>query len=37
VIDLAPDHQFANNIREDIEEKVGHLWDVKELIVEFTA
>ncbi len=36
VIDLPPDHQFANNIREDIQEKIGHLWDVKELTVEFT-
>lgn len=36
VIDLPQDHQFANNIREDIHEKVGHLWDVKELTVEFT-
>jgi len=37
VVDLPPDHQFANNIREDIEEKVGHLWDVKELNLEFTS
>jgi len=36
VIDLPSDHQFANNIREDIQEKVGHLWDVKELNIEFT-
>jgi nitrogen fixation NifU-like protein len=36
VIDLPSDHQFANNIREDIQEKIGHLWDVKELTVEFT-
>ena len=37
VIDLPPDHQFANNIREDIQEKIGHIWDVKELTVEFTG
>ncbi len=36
VIDLPADHQFAANIREDITEKLGHLWDVKEAIVEFT-
>ena len=37
VIDLPPDHQFANNIREDIQEKIGHLWDVKDLAIEFSA
>jgi len=36
VIDLPSDHQFANNIREDIQEKVGNLWDVKEVVTEFT-
>ena len=36
VIDLPADHQFAGNIREEIEEKVGHLWDVKQVQVEFT-
>lgn len=36
VIDLPADHQFAANIREDITEKLGHLWDVKEVQVEFT-
>jgi NifU-like protein involved in Fe-S cluster formation/metal-sulfur cluster biosynthetic enzyme len=36
VIDLPADHQFAANIREDIMEKIGHLWDVKEVNVEFT-
>jgi len=36
VIDLPADHQFAANIREDITEKLGHLWDVKEVRVEFT-
>lgn len=35
VIDLPPDHQFAANIREEINEKIGHLWDVKEATVEF--
>lgn len=36
VLDLPPDHQFANNIREDITEKVEPLWDVERVIVEFT-
>lgn len=36
VIDLPADHQFAATIREDITEKVGHLWDVKQVAVEFT-
>jgi len=36
VIDLPLDHQFANNIREDIQEKVGNLWDVQEVVIEFT-
>jgi NifU-like protein involved in Fe-S cluster formation/metal-sulfur cluster biosynthetic enzyme len=36
VIDLPADHQFAANIREDIADKLGHLWDVKEVKVEFT-
>ncbi|MBC7264919.1 MAG: iron-sulfur cluster assembly scaffold protein [Chloroflexi bacterium] len=36
VIDLPADHQFAATIREDITEKVGHLWDVKQVVVEFT-
>lgn len=36
VIDLPADHQFAASIREDIMEKVGHLWDVKQVVVEFT-
>jgi NifU-like protein involved in Fe-S cluster formation len=34
-IDLSEDHQFANNIKEEIDEKIGTLWDVKEVIVEF--
>ena len=35
-IDLPSDHQFAANIREEITEKIEPLWDVDELIVEFT-
>jgi nitrogen fixation NifU-like protein len=35
VIDLPADHQFANNIREEIVEKVEPLWDVEEVVVEF--
>jgi len=36
-VDLPEDHQFANNIREEIHEKVGHLWDIREVAVEFTG
>jgi nitrogen fixation protein NifU and related proteins len=36
VIDLPADHQFAANIKEDIADKIGHLWDVKQVAVEFT-
>nr|MBC8450178.1 DUF59 domain-containing protein [Chloroflexota bacterium] len=36
VLHLPADHQFANAIREDIREKIEPLWDVNELIVEFT-
>ncbi len=34
-IDLPADHQFANNIREDVTEKIGSLWDVEKVEVEF--
>ncbi len=34
-VDLPADHQFANNIREEIVEKIEPLWDVEELAVEF--
>ena len=36
VIDLPANHQFANNIRDEILEKVGHLWDVKQVDVVFS-
>ena len=36
LLDLPADHQFANAIQEDIREKLEHLWDVNEVIVEFT-
>jgi metal-sulfur cluster biosynthetic enzyme len=36
VMDLPEDHQFASNIREEIIEKVEPLWDVDQVIVEFT-
>jgi nitrogen fixation protein NifU and related proteins len=35
-ISLPPDHQFAPAIKEEIIEKIESLWDVKEVIVEFT-
>ena len=36
VLDLPSDHQFAANIREEIVEKIEPLWDVEQVIVEFT-
>lgn len=36
VVDLPADHQFAATMREDIQEKLGHLWDIKEVMIEFT-
>jgi nitrogen fixation NifU-like protein len=36
VVDIPPDHQFANNIRDEILEKTEHLWDVNQVVVEFT-
>lgn len=36
VVDLPSDHQFANNIREEILEKIEPLWDVEHVQVEFT-
>ncbi|MBC7228415.1 MAG: iron-sulfur cluster assembly scaffold protein [Thermoflexales bacterium] len=37
VLDLPADHMFASAMKEDIEEKLAHRWDVKEVIVEFTG
>jgi NifU-like protein involved in Fe-S cluster formation/metal-sulfur cluster biosynthetic enzyme len=36
VVDLPADHQFATNIREEVMEKTEPLWDVDEVILEFT-
>jgi nitrogen fixation NifU-like protein len=36
VVDLPEGHQFANSIREDVEQKLLPLWDVKQVNVEFT-
>jgi nitrogen fixation NifU-like protein len=36
VVDLPSDHQFAANIREDVSDKLGHIWDIEEVKVEFT-
>lgn len=35
-IDLPESHQFAANIRSEIEEKIAPLWDVERVVVEFT-
>jgi NifU-like protein involved in Fe-S cluster formation len=37
VLDLPPDHMFAPTMKEDIEEKLGHRWDVKQVLVEFAG
>ncbi|MHB1357282.1 MAG: iron-sulfur cluster assembly scaffold protein [Anaerolineae bacterium] len=37
VVDMDPDHQFAGNIREEIMEKISHLWDVKTVNIAFTT
>jgi nitrogen fixation NifU-like protein len=34
--DLPRDHQLAHNIRDEVLEKIEPLWDVKEVVVEFT-
>ncbi|MGC8826375.1 MAG: iron-sulfur cluster assembly scaffold protein [Anaerolineae bacterium] len=36
-IDMPADHQFANNIREEIVEKLGTLWDIQRVEVEFVG
>jgi len=36
VIDLPANHQFASAIKEEIADKIEHLWDVKKLVIEFT-
>jgi len=36
VVDLPANHQFASNIRDEIVEKIGSLWDVKRVDVVFT-
>jgi len=36
LVDLPRDHQFAHNIKDEILEKIETLWDVKEVVVEFT-
>ena len=35
VVDLPAHHQFAPAIKEEITEKLGTLWDIKEVMVEF--
>ena len=36
VVDLPADNQFAPAIKQEIVEKIEPLWDVKEVVVEFT-
>ena len=36
VVDLPADNQFASAIKQEIVEKIEPLWDVKEVVVEFT-
>ena len=35
-VDLSEEHQFANNIREEIMEKLENLWDIKKVVVNFS-
>ena len=35
-IDLPSDHQFAANIREEVVEKIEPLWDVDQVVLEFS-
>lgn len=36
LVDLPRDHQFVHNIKDEILEKIEPLWDVREVVVEFT-
>jgi len=36
LVDLPRDHQFANNIKDEVRDRIETLWDVKEVVVEFT-
>ena len=36
LIDIPSDHPFANAIKEDVIDKIGPIWDVKEVTVNFT-
>jgi len=36
-LDLTPDHKFASHIKEEIHEKLDHLWDVKEVKINFVG
>ncbi|MEJ2568328.1 MAG: iron-sulfur cluster assembly protein, partial [candidate division WOR-3 bacterium] len=35
-VNLPEEHQFANNIREEIVEKLENLWDIDKVVVNFT-
>jgi len=37
VVNLAPDHQFASNVSEEIMEKLDHRWDVDQVLVDFVG
>ncbi len=37
VVNLAPDHQFASNVREEIKEKLDHRWDVEQVLIDFVG
>ncbi len=36
VVDLPEGHQFAPSIKSEIQEKIDTLWDVKNVVIEFT-
>ena len=34
-VELPRDHQFANNVKEEIDERISPLWDVKKVNIVF--
>ena len=36
-LDLTSDHKFASHIKEEIHEKLDHLWDIKEVKINFVG
>ncbi|NLI98872.1 DUF59 domain-containing protein [bacterium] len=36
-LDLTREHKFASHIAEEIHEKLDHLWDIKEVVINFVG